>query len=563
MNQFVTKALKNVYIIPGFLNMQGVVDGEKSLDIKPLTNSIVTFSSQFDKLNEEQCNNVVAGIAKIYDLQAASNGTLGALKAKIHSFIESKVMDIAKRSNPFFSAPTGDIRDVYTVQDVEEIFKISKVFYNDSIKSIIDANKEKLIKEYLAKEVIDGVYIFTRSGVQFLLDNSGKTPVPVVSATVEKPKPKPVVVTEAPAAEDDGDEFINMPIPDHLIFDLIESNIPKAYWKTVNIEEPMELNMHNYNTLCHTSKDYHMAFLNILWFFRPYNSLPYFFANNLAGINVWGAQTRSFVIFTAEGLRRAIRSYYIKFVRQSMEFPMADFINAIKNDFGYIQGKHTLTYKGDQLNDVMVFDKRAIVRYIMKRGLHKELPFGGTMKRGMDAFLDKNTRRYNRELTMPGYIDLNDSDCYKNVPSNTIMIMSNYTYPIHIKYGYDEEYSTDSAPVLKRYLDPNRMKEDDVSPIAVPAIAPVKGTYEEVAFNTTKPIFLSDVVEWVVANSATDSEEVKKIGEVYKAITKYASSAVAGKYANTKVLTEAIRNFDGVKNNVIFTPKKKDPINKN
>lgn len=540
-------ALNETFIIPGFLNMQGVVNGEKLLAIKPLTDALEAYSSKLDKLSLEECKSIVNDVAAIYDLKAAYNGTLMALKTQVNSRINSKLMEIEKQSNPFFSKPTGDIRDIFTVKDVEDILEVSKVFYNKPIKDLIEANKERLIKEYLAKELNDGVYIFTRAGVQFLLDKTGKTSsTPVVTVKVEPPKP--VIAMEEPSDID-----IDMPIPEKLTFDLVESSISKGYWLSeVNVDMPLNLNMSNYGTLCHKSDDYRMAFINILWFYRPYHSLPYFFANNLAGVSVWAAQTRSFVLCTAAGLKRALRSYYSKFIQTPAKFTMADFMSKVQKDFGGLQT--TLKYKDDELKDVIVFDKREIMKYIMKKGLHKSLPFFGVTKKGMEGFLDSKSRRFNKELTMPGFIDLNDNDCYKQVNNNTASVGDKFS-ALHFQYGYEEEFVVDK-PVLEEFVDSN-MKQEAMSPLALPIPAPLEGTYEEVAYNTTKPIFLSDVVEWVVENSAFDTEEQKKISEVYKAITKYASPAVAGKYASVKVLTEAIHNFDYKKNNVVFTPKTK------
>lgn len=545
-------ALNESFIIPGFLNMQGVVNGEKLLAIKPLTETLEEYSSKLDNLTLEECKAVVDDVAAIYDLNAGGNGTLTFLKTQVHNRIETKLMEIEKQSNPFFSKPTGDIRDIFTSKDVEDILKISKVFYNKPIKDLIEANKERLIKEYLAKEIYDGVYIFTRAGVQFLLDKTGKTSsTPVVDVKVEPPKP--VIAMEEPS---DIDSNIDMPIPEKLTFDLVENSyIPKGYWMSeVNVDMPLNLNMSNYGTLCHKSDDYRMAFINILWFYRPYNSLPYFFANNLAGISVWAAQTRSFVFCTTVGLKRALRGYYSKFIQTPVKFMMVDFMKEVKDEFGVLQGRHTLKYKDDALNDVIIFDKRLIMKYIVKHKLHKNIPFFGAAKKGMEEFLDPKSRRFNKELTMPGFIDLNNSDCYKQV-NNAISPVGNNLTPLHFQYGYDTEFEVDE-PVLKEYVDPT-LKKEVMESLPLPIPAPLKGTYEEVAYNTAKPIFLSDVVEWVVENSTNDSEEMKKINEVYKAITKYASPAVASKYASVKVLTEAIHGFDHKKNNVIFTPKSK------
>lgn len=542
-------ALNETYIIPGSLNMQGIINGEKLLAIKPLTEGLEAYSSKLDKLSLEECKSVMNGIATIYDLKAPWNGTLMALKAQVNSCINSRLVEIEKQSNPFFSKPTGDIRDIFTVKDVEDILEISKVFYNKPIKDLIEDNKEKLIKEYLAKEIHNGVYIFTRAGVQFLLDKTGTSSVPVVTVKVEPPKP--VIAMEEPSDID-----IDTPIPEKLTFDLVEGNIARGYWTSeVIVDMPLNLNMSNYGTLCHKSDDYRMAFINILWFYRPYHSLPYFFANNLAGVNVWAAQTRSFVFCTAAGLKRALRSYYSKFIQTPVKFSMEDFMEQVKKDFGVLLGRYTLKYKDDELKDVIIFDKREIMKYIVKKGLHKNLPFYGAMKKGMDGFLDPDSRRFNKELTMSGFIDLNDSDCYKQV-NNAITPVGNKLSTLHFQYGYEEEFVVDE-PALKEFVDPT-LKKETMPSLSLPIPAPIKDTYEEVAYSTTKPIFLSDVVEWVVENSATDSEELKKIGEVYKAITKYASPAVAGKYASVKVLTEAIHGFDHKKNNVVFTPKTKN-----
>lgn len=547
------EALSTSYIIPGFLNMQGVVNGEKLLAVKPLTEALDKYSSKLNNLTLEECKAVVDDVAAIYDLNAAGNGTLTALKMQVCNRIDSKLMEIEKRSNPFFSAPTGDIRDIFTVKDVEDILEVSKIFYNKPIKDLIEANKERLIKEYLAKEIQNGLYIFTRAGVQFLLDKTSKTLSTPPAVTVKVEPPKPVIAMEEPS---DIDTVVTPIIPEKLTFDLVEGRISKEYWRSeVNVDMPLNLNMANYDTLCHKSDDYRMAFINILWFYRPYNSLPYFFANNLAGVGVWAAQTRSFVICIAAGLKRALRGYYAKFIQTPAKFMMADFMKEVKDDFGVLQGRHTLKYNDDTLNDVIIFDKRAIMKYIMKHKLHKNLPFFGATKKGTEEFLDPKSRRFNKELTMPGFIDLGNSDCYKQ-NNTSISSVGNELTTLHFQYGYETEFVVDE-PVLKEFVDPKLKTEVAKDSLTLPIPAPLKGTYEEVAYNTTKPIFLSNVVEWVVENSTTDSEEMKKIGEVYKAITKYASPAVAGKYASVKVLAEAIHDFDYKKNNVVFTPKSK------
>lgn len=139
------KVTKETYIVPVFVSVYDAMSKEANLDIKPLCENIEKFSDVIYNLDEENVRKFVSGLTKVYDLQAVANGRVGILRGAIYKYIESSIMELKKKENRFFKPATNDIRDIFSEDDVQEILKISKVYYNGGIKNLIKENLPKLV----------------------------------------------------------------------------------------------------------------------------------------------------------------------------------------------------------------------------------------------------------------------------------------------------------------------------------------------------------------------------------------------------------------------------------
>lgn len=521
MNTYFVDALKNTYIFAGYVSMQNVLDSEsKFTDIRPLTDTIKAYENDIDNLNNEECKKLVNGLVGLYDLQAVFKGSLKVLRETIASYFYNEITTIKKHSNRFFKEPTNDIRDIFTIEDVNEIFKIS-TDYTGSIRGLIKRNRAKLIDNYLAREITTGIYVFTRAGVQVLLDSVSNN-----ESISDEVVPEPYVQDE------EITKVVTAVNPD--VYTITSSSTDSTK-KEIVCENPLEITNPNVFKPIHDTNDYHMVFLNMIWYFLPYYGMPYFFANNVNGNEVWATQTKELIIFHAEGLRRAIRSYYRTFFREEINTTLEEFIDTIKYDMGYLPDKHSLKFNDKTLNDIFVFDKNVILNYVIDHNLVKCVPDmdrDNWWKKSVDS-------AYNAEATSSEFIDLARHFSYTE-RRTSFVDNSNATIVINCLLGESSE--DDSKEIVITNEEEN-------------TYTPIPGTYAEIAYNTKKDIFLSDVVLWIVENSNTDTEEKEKIKEVYTAITGLSSDEVKSSYKTEEEFAKVVKGFTGNINPIIFKAK--------
>lgn len=540
MSKEIFERLSNeIYVLPGFVTVQGVLDSEKNFEIKPLIDAVNAFSNDIYNLSEEDMKTLLSGIRNVYDMQAAASGRLGVLKGPVHEYIEKCITEFKMKENIFFKLPTNDIRDVFSVDDVKEIFKISKVYYNDDINKLIKKNLPKLVDEYLAKE-ISGVYIFTRMGVQLLLDDAKADTKDSPVATDKKPEVKvvPVVKEEKPVIALDSKVMVDIPSKDsyYLKSSSMEHDLSNFMISDI---DPFTGGNKNVAIPVHKVDDYRRVLLNLIWNMQLYMGLPYFFDENVNDREVCACQTKNLVIFHAVGLTRLLKTYYTYFYRKAAVFSLNDFINGAK-DMGYLPDKHTVCYNGKEVKDVLVFDKNVIAKYIFDNRLFDMIP---DYERCVDWWkTDSNSNAFNAVGASNEFIDLSRKHSLidrKFIPTDNSKAVIKIDYPTPL----------------------NKSKGKENTPIAndskkVVAAAPVvqlpkpNSEFEKVVYNSKKRIFLSDIVKWVVDNSDTLEQENIKIKEVYDAISKYNPKLKLYHYISE--LTFAIRQFDGVRNPVIF-----------
>lgn len=538
MSKEIFERLSNeIYVLPGFVTVQGVLDGEKNFEIKPLIDAVNTFSNDIYNLSEEDMKTLLSGIRNVYDMQAAASGRLGVLKGPVHEYIEKCITEFKMKENIFFKPPTNDIRDVFSVDDVKEIFKISKVYYNDDINKLIKKNLPKLVDEYLAKE-ISGVYIFTRMGVQLLLNDAktGTKDSPVVTKKSEV-KVVPVIKEEKPAIALDNKVMVDIPSKDsyYLKSSSMENDLRNFLVSDIN---PFTGGNKNVAIPVHKVDDYRRVLLNLIWNMQLYMGLPYFFDENVNNREVCACQTKNLLIFHAVGLTRLLKTYYTYFYRKEAVFSLSDFIDGVK-DMGYLPDKHTVCYDGKEVKDVLVFDKNVIAKYIFDNRLTGMIP---EYERCTDWWKDDTkSNAFNAVASSKGFIDLARKHKLVDRAFNSI---DNSKAVVKI------DYPTTTTPVI------NKIKEVASDSKKVVVAAPVvqlpkpNSEFEKVVYNSKKRIFLSDIVKWVVDNSDTLEQENIKIKEVYDAISKYNPKLKLYHYISE--LTFAIRQFDGIKNPVIF-----------
>lgn len=537
------KIAKEVYIVPVYVSVQDAINRESNLDIKPLVENIAKFSDDIYNLSEENTKGLLTGLAKVYDVQAAISGRLGILRGSIYKYFEKSLMTFKMKENMFFKPATNDIRDIFSVEDVKEIFKISKVYYNKDINAIIKKNLPKLVNEYMAKE-ISGVYVFTRAGVQLLLNDAAtvvKNATDNNTTTKKEVKATPVVVIEKPAdapiklektAADDEDYFIKS----SAIRDLNEINICAV--------KPYEGGNKAVSIPIHATNDYVRVFLNILWYFLPYMGLPYFFNENSRGDEVWVTQTKNLVIFHSIGLANAIEGYYKYFYRKESIFTLAKFIDVIKDDMGYLPDKHTLCHDGREVKDVLVFDKNVIANYIISHRLVEVIP---NMDRDSSWWKKECYETYNAVSTSTDFIDIGRKWTFYD--GRVFTPISNDMTEIVIDYTINKSIGVETD-IAKTEPKPAAVKATP-APVVKKVVKPAPVTdFERFVYDAEKRVFMSDIVSWLVDNSDSVEEENNRITEIFDAIHKY--NANFKLYTSVEALTNAIRNFDGVRNPIIF-----------
>ena len=530
------KVTKEVYIVPVFVSVHDAICKEANLDIKPLVENIEKFSDVIYNLDEENTRELVSGFIRVYDVQAAAQGRLGILRGIIHKYIEKSIMDFKKKENRFFKPATNDIRDIFSVDDVKEIFKISKVYYNGDIKNLIKQNLPKLVDEYLAKE-ISGVYVFTRAGVQLLLNDAKAENMGATTFDNTAPNINVVVSTKAE--------------PPTIRFDKEEENdVNNYYLKSSSMNRDLEnfiiTDIDPYvgghkevTTPVHKVDDYHRVLLNLIWYFPLYMGIDYFFNENVNDNVVCATQTKNLLIFNPIGLKRLLKTYYALFYRKETTFSLKDFIDSVK-DMGYLPDKHTLCHNGKEVKDVLVFDKNIIAKYIFDNRLIDMIP---SYERYIDWWKhDINSNAFNAVGASNEFIDLARKYNLINrefTPVDNSSAVIKIDYPTHaaVEKDVEEEVVEPEVEVVK----------EEPKPVVIPAPS---SEFDKVVYDARKSIFLSDIVNWVVDNSDTDEDEKNRVGEVFKSIRKYNPECQL--YKNAADLNSTIRGFDGIINPVVF-----------
>ena len=532
------KVTKEVYIVPVFVSVHDAICKEANLDIKPLVENIEKFSDVIYNLDEANTRELVSGFIRVYDVQAAAQGRLGILRGIIHKYIEKSIMDFKKKENRFFKPATNDIRDIFSVDDVKEIFKISKVYYNGDIKNLIKQNLPKLVDEYLAKE-ISGVYVFTRAGVQLLLNDAkaknmgGVTfhnTAPNITLAVST-KAEPPAIRFDKEEENDTDSYylksssMNRDLENFIINDI---NPYVGGHKTVSIP-------------VHKVDDYRRVLLNLIWYFPLYMGIDYFFNENVNDSVVCATQTKNLLIFNPVGLKRLLKTYYALFYRKEATFSLEDFINGVK-DMGYLPDKHTLCHNGKEVKDVLVFDKNIIAKYIFDNRLIDLIP---SYERYIDWWKhDINSNAFNPVAASNEFIDLARKYNLINrefVPVDNSSAVIKIDYPTHANNTPAVEEEEVVEPEVKEVV------KEEPKPVAIPTPST---DFDKVVYEAKKAIFLSDIVNWVVDNSDTDEGEKNRVSEVFKSIRKYNPECQL--YKNATDLNSTIRGFDGIYNPVVF-----------
>ena len=536
------KVTKEVYIVPVFVSVHDAICKEANLDIKPLVENIEKFSDVIYNLDEENTRELVSGFIRVYDVQAAAQGRLGILRGIIHKYIEKSIMDFKKKENRFFKPATNDIRDIFSVDDVKEIFKISKVYYNGDIKNLIKQNLPKLVDEYLAKE-ISGVYVFTRAGVQLLLNDATKlTKAENMGATTFDNTAPNINVVVSTKAE-----------PQAIRFDKEEENDVNSYYlksSSMNRDlenfiitdiDPYDGGHKEVTTPVHNVDDYHRVLLNLIWYFPLYMGIDYFFNENVNDNVVCATQTKNLLIFNPVGLKRLLKTYYALFYRKETTFSLKEFIDGVK-DMGYLPDKHTLCHNGKEVKDVLVFDKNIIAKYIFDNRLIDLIP---SYERCVDWWkYDIHSNAFNAVAASNEFIDLARKYNLINrefVPVNNSSAVIKIDYPTHAAVEEDVE----EEEVVESEVE--EVVKEEPKPVVIPAPS---SEFDKVVYDARKSIFLSDIVNWVVDNSDTDEDEKNRVGEVFKSIRKYNPECQL--YKNATDLSSTIRGFDGIYNPVVF-----------
>ena len=536
------KVTKEVYIVPVFVSVHDAICKEANLDIKPLVENIEKFSDVIYNLDEENTRELVSGFIRVYDVQAAAQGRLGILRGIIHKYIEKSIMDFKKKENRFFKPATNDIRDIFSVDDVKEIFKISKVYYNGDIKNLIKQNLPKLVDEYLAKE-ISGVYVFTRAGVQLLLNDAAKLATGENKGAVTFHNTAPnITLAVSTKAE-----------PPAIRFDKEEENGVNSYYlksSSMNRDlenfivtdiDPYDRGHKEVTTPVHNVDDYHRVLLNLIWYFPLYMGIDYFFNENVNDNVVCATQTKNLLIFNPVGLNRLLKTYYALFYRKKTTFSLKDFIDGVK-DMGYLPDKHTLCHNGKEVKDVLVFDKNIIAKYIFDNRLIDLIP---SYERCIDWWkYDIHSNAFNAVAASNEFIDLARKYNLINrefVPVDNSSAVIKIDYPTHAAVEEDVEEEEVVEPEVEEVV------KEEPKPVVIPAPS---SEFDKVVYDARKSIFLSDIVNWVVDNSDTDEDEKNRVGEVFKSICKYNPECQL--YKNATDLSSTIRGFDGIYNPVVF-----------
>ena len=527
------KVTKEVYIVPVFVSVHDAICKEANLDIKPLVENIEKFSDVIYNLDEENTRELVSGFIRVYDVQAAAQGRLGILRGIIHKYIEKSIMDFKKKENRFFKPATNDIRDIFSVDDVKEIFKISKVYYNGDIKNLIKQNLPKLVDEYLAKE-ISGVYVFTRAGVQLLLNDAAKltTGENKGAVTFHNTAPNITLAVSTKAEE-----------PPAIRFDKEEENDVNSYYlksSSMNRDlenfivtdiDPYDGGHKEVTTPVHNVDDYQRVLLNLIWYFPLYMGIDYFFNENVNDNVVCATQPKNLLIFNPVGLKRLLKTYYALFYRKETTFSLKDFIDGVK-DMGYLPDKHTLCHNGKEVKDVLVFDKNIIAKYIFDNRLIDMIP---SYERYIDWWKhDINSNAFNAVAASNEFIDLARK---YNLINREFVPVDNSSAVIKIDYPTHAAVENDVEEVVK----------EEPKPVVIPSPS---SEFDKVVYDARKSIFLSDIVNWVVDNSDTDEDEKNRVGEVFKSIRKYNPECQL--YKNATDLSSTIRGFDGIYNPAVF-----------
>lgn len=536
------KVTKEVYIVPVFVSVHDAICKEANLDIKPLVENIEKFSDAIYNLDEANTRELVSGFIRVYDVQAAAQGRLGILRGIIHKYIEKSIMDFKKKENRFFKPATNDIRDIFSVDDVKEIFKISKVYYNGDIKNLIKQNLPQLVDEYLAKE-ISGVYVFTRAGVQLLLNDATKLTTAENKGGVTFHNTAPNITlavstkAEQPAIRFDKEE---------------ENDVNSYYLKSSSMNRDLENFIINdinpyvgghktVSTPVHKVDDYRRVLLNLIWYFPLYMGIDYFFNENVNDSVVCATQTKNLLIFNPVGLKRLLKTYYALFYRKDATFSLKDFIEGVK-DMGYLPDKHTLCHSGKEVKDVLVFDKNIIAKYIFDNRLIDLIP---SYERYIDWWKhDINSNAFNAVGASNEFIDLARKYNLINrefVPVDNSSAVIKIDYPTHANSIPAEEEEEVVEPEVEEVV------KEEPKPVAIPTPST---DFDKVVYDARKAIFLSDIVNWVVDNSDTDEDEKNRVSEVFKSIRKYNPECQL--YKNATDLNSTIRGFDGIYNPVVF-----------
>ena len=536
------KVTKEVYIVPVFVSVHDAICKEANLDIKPLVENIEKFSDVIYNLDEENTRELVSGFIRVYDVQAAAQGRLGILRGIIHKYIEKSIMDFKKKENRFFKPATNDIRDIFSVDDVKEIFKISKVYYNGDIKNLIKQNLPKLVDEYLAKE-ISGVYVFTRAGVQLLLNDAAKLATGENKGAVTFHNTAPnITLAVSTKAE-----------PPAIRFDKEEENDVNSYYlksSSMNRDlenfivtdiDPYDGGHKEVTTPVHNVDDYHRVLLNLIWYFPLQMGIDYFFNENVNDNVVCATQTKNLLIFNPVGLKRLLKTYYALCYRKKTTFSLKDFIDGVK-DMGYLPDKHTLCHNVKEVKDVLVFDKNIIAKYIFDNRLIDLIP---SYERCIDWWkYDIHSNAFNAVAASNEFIDLARKYNLINrefVPVDNSSAVIKIDYSTHAAVENDVEEEEVVEPEVKEVV------KEEPKPVAIPAPS---SEFDKVVYDARKSIFLSDIVNWVVDNSDTDEDEKNRVGEVFKSIRKYNPECQL--YKNATDLSSTIRGFDGIYNPVVF-----------
>ena len=536
------KVTKEVYIVPVFVSVHDAICKEANLGIKPLVENIEKFSDAIYNLDEENTRELVSGFIRVYDVQAAAQGRLGILRGIIHKYIEKSIMDFKKKENRFFKPATNDIRDIFSVDDVKEIFKISKVYYNGDIKNLIKQNLPKLVDEYLAKE-ISGVYVFTRAGVQLLLNDAAKlttgenkgavtfhNTAPNITLAVSTKAEPPAIRFDKEEENDVNSYYLKSSSMNRDLEDFIVTDI-----------DPYDGGHKEVTTPVHNVDDYHRVLLNLIWYFPLYMGIDYFFNENVNDNVVCATQTKNLLIFNPVGLNRLLKTYYALFYRKETTFSLKDFIDGVK-DMGYLPDKHTLCHNGKEVKDVLVFDKNIIAKYIFDNRLIDLIP---SYERCIDWWkYDIHSNAFNAVAASNEFIDLARKYNLINrefVPVDNSSAVIKIDYPTHAAVENDVE----EEEVVE--LEVEEVAKEEPKPVAIPAPS---SEFDKVVYDARKSIFLSDIVNWVVDNSDTDEDEKNRVGEVFKSIRKYNPECQL--YKNATDLSSTIRGFDGIYNPVVF-----------